>query len=177
MAKSPPLARDPVTGAIAPANLDLALAEQLVQAVRQRQRLAVLLAGVDRFAAANARWSRATADDLLAAIARRIGAILPIEGRLARYRGDQFAALCAVPSLEHAAKLASRLRSRVSDRPFRVAGDEDAFFFTVSVGVAVSPASGPVRFGDIMQAAAVALQQAKDAGRNGIALASHRPRA
>ena len=171
MANPRPLARDPVTGAIAPTSFAWAFSEQLSEAQRQGQRLAVLLAGVDRFAEANARWPRATADDLLAAIARRIGAILPIEGLLARYQSDQFAALCAVGSLEQAAAFATRLRRRVSDRPFRVAGADDAYFFTVSVGVAISPASADVRLREVMELAEAALRQAKEAGRNRMAVA------
>jgi diguanylate cyclase (GGDEF)-like protein len=171
MASVSTFARDPVTGAVAETSFALALAAQLGQALRQRRRLAVLLAGVDRFAAANERWGRSTADDMLAAIARRLGAILPIDGLLARYQSDQFAALCAVTSLEQAAALAHRLRRRVTDRPFFVAGVDDGPFFTVSVGVAVAPASVHARAPDIMKAAEVALQQAKDGGRNRIVVA------
>jgi diguanylate cyclase (GGDEF)-like protein len=170
-----PLPRDPVTGAIAPASFADAVADQLGEARRQRQPLAILLAGVDRFSEANARWGRATADDLLAAIARRIGAILPIDGLLARYRGDQFAALCKVASVEKAAALATRLQRRVSDRPFRVAGADDAYFYTVSVGVVVSPAPVNVRPHDLMAVAEDALRQAKDAGRNWIVVGGRDP--
>jgi two-component system cell cycle response regulator len=159
-------ARDTVTGAVAETHLPRALAEQLVKAVRQGRRLAVLLAGVDAFRTANERWGRAAGDDVLAAIARRIGAVLPVDGVLARHGGDQLAALCAVTSVEQAVALGERLRTRVSDRPFHVPSANDAFFFTVSVGVVLAPPSARVPPGALLASAEAALRQAKEAGRN-----------
>jgi diguanylate cyclase (GGDEF)-like protein len=164
-------ARDPVTGAVAETHLARALAEQLVQAVRHGKRLAVLLAGVDAFRTANERWGRAAGDEVLAAIARRIGAVLPVDGVLARHGGDQLAALCAVGGIEQAAALGERLRTRVSDRPFHVPVANDAFFFTVSVGIVVAPPTARASPAALLSAAEAALRQAKAVGRNRVVAA------
>jgi diguanylate cyclase (GGDEF)-like protein len=116
------------------------LRRQLGYASRHGKRLAVLFLDLDRFKSINDTLGHPVGDDLLKAVADRLGRSLRQTDLVARLGGDEF--LIALPDVarDHdparvAAKLVSTLAApcRVGDRDYRV---------SVSIGIAVFPRDG-----------------------------------
>ena len=117
--------------------------------------LAVLMMDLDGFKPVNDSEGHEAGDRVLALMARTIAGGLREGDFVARFGGDEFAALLPHTGLSEAEVLAERLRARVQE-----AGS--AASVTASIGIAMLE-------GDVRRAllrADVALYEAKDSGRN-----------
>jgi diguanylate cyclase (GGDEF)-like protein/PAS domain S-box-containing protein len=151
--------------------------EQVVRALRQAGRdhshVAVMFLDLDRFKEVNDSLGHPVGDELLKAVAVRLGKCVrggdevgrhAGEGHaMARLGGDEFTVLLTgLAHAENAAKVASRIVAEMA-RPFAIEGHE--LFVTASLGIAVHPEDG----GDVdtlLRNADVAMYSAKDSGRN-----------
>ncbi|MEV0902785.1 EAL domain-containing protein [Actinoplanes sp. NPDC049802] len=119
----------------------------------------VLLLDLDGFKAVNDRFGHAVGDELLAAVAERIGAELPADAMAARMGGDEFAVLLPVPCPDRCEDLAVRLRAAIH-RPIHAGGQD------LLVGASIGIADGGDRV-EILRRADVAMYAAKaDGGRH-----------
>lgn len=106
---------------------------------RRRPNFAVLFIDVDRFKAVNDVAGHHVGDELLVAVAGRLGAVIRDGDTLARLGGDEFVVLC--PDLTEPASEATAVAERITAvmaRPFCLAGAREEFFLSASVGVGVA---------------------------------------
>jgi diguanylate cyclase (GGDEF)-like protein/PAS domain S-box-containing protein len=154
---------DPLTGL---ANRTI-LMDRLHEALRRQSRaegiLAVLFLDLDRFKVINDSLGHRVGDEVLRAVAARLGKFVRGSDTLARLGGDEFVLVAENVEDEKAAlELGDRI-SQAGREPFRVGAE--AFVCTWSVGVATtsdalhSPQS-------LLQEADLALYRAKDRGRD-----------
>jgi diguanylate cyclase (GGDEF)-like protein len=153
-------------------------AELLAQALDRAQRtngmLAVIFFDLDDFKRVNDTLGHAVGDQLLRAVAHRVGTRLGSESgvtdlsfgsglRLARLGGDEFTLLATdLPGAEAAATLARRVLEALSE-PFLLGSHE--VFVSGSVGIALFPADGD-ESALLMRNADTALSRAKELGKN-----------
>lgn len=133
---------------------------ELLQAAVERHAVrAVLFIDLDRFNQVNGTLGYAAGDELLRAVAARLRGLLT-EGQLAgRMASDEFAiALTDAAAIDTARKYLSALRE-----PYRIQDSE--LFVTASVGVAFFPRHGK-HAADLLHSADLAMQQAKNSGRD-----------
>jgi diguanylate cyclase (GGDEF)-like protein/putative nucleotidyltransferase with HDIG domain len=117
---------------------------------------AILLCDVDNFKAVNERHGMAAGDLVLA----EIGRILSVHGHAGRLGGDEFAVL--VPgNLEEAVQAAQRIMAQVGEVFEAGSGPK----IDLSLGCAAAPTHGD-ELADLLEAADVALLDAKRAGRS-----------
>jgi diguanylate cyclase (GGDEF)-like protein/PAS domain S-box-containing protein len=151
--------------------------EQVVRALRQAGRghgkVAVMFLDLDRFKEINDSLGHPVGDELLKAVAARLGKCVRggdevgrnagLGHAMARLGGDEFTVLLSgLAHAEDAAKVAQRIVAEMA-RPFAVEGHE--LFVTASLGIAVHPQDG----GDVdalLKNADIAMYSAKDTGRN-----------
>lgn len=149
--------------------------DRLEQALRGRNRhgqVGVLFCDLDQFKQVNDVLGHAAGDELLRQVAGRLQAAVRDGDSVARLSGDEFAVLLPeVTDLEAALDVASRVTS-CFDRPFRIEGQD--LRITISVGVAVH-AGADGRVDRLMRDADGAMYDAKQRGRNQIALAANAP--
>lgn len=139
----------------------------LAQAERTGQLAAVLFCDVDRFKTVNDSLGHQAGDTLLRAAADRLLGVVRAGDTVARLGGDEFALLCTNVADESEARavaervcVAMRAPIAVDDRPLTA---------TMSVGVAMClPGEHDVQ--GILRDADVAMYQAKDAGRDRVAV-------
>jgi diguanylate cyclase (GGDEF)-like protein/putative nucleotidyltransferase with HDIG domain len=117
---------------------------------------AILICDIDHFKSVNERHGMAAGDLVLA----EIGRILSVHGHAGRLGGDEFALL--VPgNLEEAVQAAQRIMAQVSEVFEAGSGPK----VDLSMGCAAAPTHGD-ELADLLEAADVALLDAKRAGRS-----------
>ncbi len=122
---------------------------------------AVLMMDLDRFKQVNDSKGHEAGDRVLAQMARTIAECLRDGDFIARFGGDEFAALLPGTGLKEAEAMAERIRKGVEET-----GSEDSV--TASIGIAML--ENDIR-GALLQAD-IALYEAKRLGRNAVGLGS-----
>lgn len=152
---------DPLTGLANRPLFTDRLHRACLRAQGSHERIALVLADLDRFKSINESLGHAAADTVLSALAQRLKALIAPEDTLARIDGDTFAMLVAGWSDETGpAEIAQLVRETVS-QPLEVSGRE--IFPTASVGFTIREPhhdSGEVLLGE----ADLALRLAKRQG-------------
>lgn len=116
----------------------------------------LLFIDLDNFKYVNDSFGHRTGDDLLVAVARRIGDAIDDAAVLARLGGDEFVVLCSactadLPTLE------STVRSAFI-APFDIGGQH--FYISFSAGIAVAPEDG-ITFDELLMNADTAMYRSK----------------
>lgn len=148
---------DPLTG--------LANRRSFVEAINRasadRGHYSCLLLDIDNFKQVNDLRGHVVGDELLRAVGRRLGEFQSKDVSIARFAGDEFGILIALPRVEDATQLAYRILARLSEPV--VIGDR---------GVETSVSGGIARFPDdavsadqVLRKADLALYRAKRSGR------------
>ncbi|HZT68005.1 MAG TPA: EAL domain-containing protein [Acidimicrobiales bacterium] len=136
--------------------------QALATARRSGRATAVLLLDLDRFKSVNDSLGHHAGDQLLIEVARRLREVLRPEDTLARYGGDEFAALLYdLPAPEVAAETATKILATLS-HPFRVGGSE--LYTSASIGISYVRPGGP-RISDTVREAELAMYRAKEQGK------------
>ena len=136
----------------------------IVQAKRNRMKVASMFVDLDRFKLANDTFGHQKGDELLKEAAGRLQNSLRETDTLARIGGDEFTIL--LPGLrtrEDAACVADKLVSDMA-KPFALAGIE--VFLTASVGIAMYPDDGE-DIETLLRHADLAMYHVKSRGKNG----------
>ena len=143
------------------------LGVSLAQAERSGGLVAVVFCDVDRFKMVNDSLGHAAGDVMLQVAAQRLAAVVRAGDTVARLGGDEFALLCTdVADADEARSVAERVCA-VMREPIAVG--ERLITSTMSVGVAIC-APGERDVAGLLRDADVAMYQAKDAGRDQVAL-------
>jgi len=139
----------------------------LAQAERGGGVVAVLFCDVDRFKMLNDSFGHPAGDALLRTSGERLSGVVRGGDTVARLGGDEFALLCTELTDAEEAKSVGERVCAVMREPIRVG--ERLITSTMSVGVAVcTPGDRDVE--DVLREADVAMYQAKDAGRDQVAV-------
>jgi diguanylate cyclase (GGDEF)-like protein len=137
------------------------LAMGVVQAHRHKQKLAVLLLGLDGFRKLNERLGRQGGDDLLRSVSEVLQQSLRQGDTIARLGGDEFTIILpGIKRDEDVAKVAEKLRLSLRS-PFSIGGQ--TLLISASMGVALYPDDGPDSE-TLLKSAAVAMKRAKEQG-------------
>ena len=139
----------------------------LAQAERTGSLVAVLFCDVDRFKMINDSLGHSAGDALLRQVGARLATVVRQGDTVARLGGDEFALLCTdVAGVDEARAVGERVCA-VLREPIQVG--PRLLTSTMSVGVAVAE-PGERDVADLLRDADVAMYQAKDAGRDQVAV-------
>jgi diguanylate cyclase (GGDEF)-like protein/PAS domain S-box-containing protein len=139
------------------------LEQALVQAARERSRLAVFFIDMDRFKDINDSLGHEVGDLLLLEIARRLRGCVRASDVVARLGGDEFVVvLSSVADEGAAAHMAAKLRQELGT-PYPVRGR--VLHSSPSIGISLYPEHGD-SVDVLMRNADAAMYRAKDSGRN-----------
>ncbi len=125
---------------------------------------------VDHFKQFNDTFGHPAGDEVLRQLARVLADTRRANDVVARYGGEEFAVILVDTAKFTAAKVAERVRDRVSGHDFSEAAPR-AGKLSVSIGVATFPDDGADAEA-LVRAADTALYAAKRAGRNRVVLAT-----
>jgi diguanylate cyclase (GGDEF)-like protein/PAS domain S-box-containing protein len=154
---------DPLTGLPNRALLLDRLHQALLQARRERGRIAVLMLDLDDFKAVNDSSGHRFGDRLLCAVADRLRGTVRESDTLARYGGDEFTMVQTGLREPQGAEVLARKIVEIVAAPFLI--DGQVIRTTASVGVALHPEHGGAAE-PLLDHADIALYRAKALGRN-----------
>jgi diguanylate cyclase (GGDEF)-like protein len=145
------------------------LARALIADVRPGAQVALLFLDLDRFKLLNDTMGHNAGDELLVAVAGRLRRRVGATDLVARVGGDEFVVVRnEVDDLADVLAVCEQLRDALAS-PFALRGGE--VFTSVSIGVALSERGhGSVGAEALIREADTAMYQAKDAGRNQMAV-------
>jgi diguanylate cyclase (GGDEF)-like protein len=161
------VARDGLTGIQNRRMFDQHIQRVWQQAVRDQQRVAVLLVDIDCFKDYNDRYGHQAGDECLRAVAVSLSqcARRPLDF-VARYGGEEFAVVLYEASREYIAEVLTRIQRSIAELNIPHDASRVASRLTVSVGAAfILPVSNRTHEG-LIQLADEALYSAKEQGRN-----------
>ncbi|HEV2634183.1 MAG TPA: EAL domain-containing protein [Actinocrinis sp.] len=153
--------RDPLTGLANRTLLVARIHEAVRRSAERPGRLAVLFLDLDRFKLVNDSLGHAAGDELLVAVAARLGEAARRADLVARFGGDEFVILCeGVDGRAEAAEVAERI-CRCLLEPFDCGGKP--IHVRASIGIAL--ATGPAATADaLLRDADAAMYQVKASG-------------
>src|SRR5277367_4565273 len=161
------VARDGLTGIHNRRMFDQHIQRAWQQAVREKKRVAVLLADIDCFKDYNDRYGHQAGDECLRAVAVSLSqcARRPLDF-VARYGGEEFAVILYEASREYVAEVLTRIQRSIAELNIPHDASRVASRLTVSIGAAfILPGSNRTHEG-LIQLADEALYSAKEQGRN-----------
>lgn len=161
------VARDGLTGIQNRRMFDQHIQRTWQQAVREQERVAVLLADIDCFKDYNDRYGHQAGDECLRAVAVSLSqcARRPLDF-VARYGGEEFAVVLYEASREYVAEVLTRIQRSVAELNIPHEASRVASRLTVSIGAAIILPSSNRTHDGLIQLADEALYSAKEQGRN-----------
>jgi diguanylate cyclase (GGDEF)-like protein len=161
------VARDGLTGIQNRRMFDQHIQRIWHQAVREGERVAMLLVDIDCFKDYNDRYGHQAGDECLRAVAVSLGqcARRPLDF-VARYGGEEFAIVLYQASCEYVAEVLTRIQRSIAELNIPHDASRVASRLTVSIGAAnIVPGANRTADG-LIQLADEALYSAKEQGRN-----------
>jgi diguanylate cyclase (GGDEF)-like protein len=161
------VARDGLTGIQNRRMFDQHIERVWQQAVREEERVAVLLIDIDCFKDYNDRYGHQAGDECLRAVAVSLSqcARRPLDF-VARYGGEEFAVVLYEASREYVAEVLTRIQRSIAELNIPHEASRVASRLTVSIGAAFIMPTGSRTHEGLIQLADEALYSAKEQGRN-----------
>jgi len=155
---------DPLTGLPNRRAMDRVTEAEVRRRARHPSALAVGIIDVDNFKEINTAHLLPGGDQALIGLSQVLMGSLRVEDTVGRIGGDEFLAVAPQTTVDGAQVLAERVRTRVAQAaiPYK----DGPIRLTVSIGFAVVGPELPTSFDRLHDAAAAALSQAKERGRN-----------
>lgn len=157
---------DVLTGVANRRRFDAALETELNRARRSKEPLSLLFVDVDHFKLFNDRYGHPAGDVCLAAVAKTlVDACLRPADLVARYGGEEFMVLLPATTATGAEEVARRIVAGLSRLALPHDASPTAPHVSVSGGIATEAKPLPDSASSLIEAADVALYEAKTAGR------------
>lgn len=155
---------DPLTGLPNRRAMDRVTEAEVRRRARHPSALALGIIDVDNFKEINTAHLLPGGDQALIGLSQVLASCLRVEDTVGRIGGDEFLAVAPQTTVDGAHVLAERVRTRVAQAaiPYK----DGPIRLTVSIGFAVVGPELPASFDRLHDAAAAALSQAKERGRN-----------
>ena len=156
-------AHDALTGVPNRREFERRLAELLERSAQDGLTHALCYLDLDQFKVVNDTCGHVAGDELLRQVTQLVRRMLRAGDMLARLGGDEFGLILQACPLDHAVRIAERIREAIADLRFAWQGKQ--FSIGVSIGLVLAPPKGQ-DLGALLAAADAACYAAKEGGRN-----------
>ncbi len=159
--------RDPLTRLYNRRYLDSSLMQALARCQRASQPLAVMMVDIDRFKKINDTHGHQAGDQVLISLSAQLAGMARSGDIACRFGGEEFILVLPGMPLETASSRAEELRASFASTT--VTHGAVSLRATLSIGIAIYPEHG-ASADELIRNADIALYQAKNAGRNRVAV-------
>lgn len=156
---------DALTGVLNRHALYQVLSQEVERAIRYRRPFSIILFDIDEFKLINDTFGHLEGDKVLKELSKLVSSLMRKTDFIGRWGGEEFLLVLPETSTEAAQALAERFRLKIEETHFM-----DSYFIAASFGVSTYVAD--VSLHDLLEAADVALYQAKNNGRNQVVVNS-----
>jgi diguanylate cyclase (GGDEF)-like protein len=160
---------DPLTGAMNRRALEEAALRETARSIRHGNPLCTIMIDIDQFKHLNDARGHAAGDRALQALVNQVKTMLRGQDSIARMGGEEFAILLPETSVSAGILTAERVRQAIEE--LEIPFDTGPIKFTVSAGVAQLE-STQSSWEEMMRNADAAMYEAKEHGRNSVAVQS-----
>ncbi len=157
---------DPLTRTLNRRGITSSLLEAMAQAQRYNSPLSIVVIDADHLKKLNDRHGPASGDRALEFVSHTITELLRLPDRVGRQADDEFLIVMPQTKIAAASKVAERIRAAIEGGKFEVK-NKDA---RLSVSIGVTEFHKGQDLEKFLSSAQQALQKAKDAGRNRVAV-------
>lgn len=167
---------DELTGIANRRYFNQTLEKEWKRAVRQQQPVSLLIMDIDQFKEFNDQYGHPAGDQRLQQVAETLRGALKRPGdMLARYGGDEFAAVLPETDADGARDVADRCQKALKEASFHPGGEGELGPVTVSVGICSAVPAESSRPEPLLNCADRALYRAKQDGRDRIKIGAFKP--
>jgi len=156
---------DPLTGLFNRRHFEEILKSEFSKSRRYNAPLSCMMIDIDHFKAVNDTYGHAVGDIVIKDVVKAIQRSVRDVDTAARWGGEEFIVLAPMTAKAEAMLPAQRILAAVSDHVFAGIGDKK---ITVSIGISDISRPGIDMPDNLIQAADVAMYEAKETGRNRI---------
>ncbi|MEE8428772.1 MAG: diguanylate cyclase [Gammaproteobacteria bacterium] len=156
--------QDSLTGLLNQISFKLQLEAELSRTLRVNSPMAVAILDIDRFKQINDKYGRPAGDRVIRSVAKLLTKRLRKADIIGRYGGQEFAVVMPDTNLDAGLAVLNELREQFSHIVY--GAGEAEFSCTLSIGVASTVNCDEID--TLIQAAKMALYNAKQSGRNGV---------
>ena len=155
---------DPLTGLLNRRAIDDVARKEIQRHTRYPSTLAIGLLDVDHFKNINTRYLIPGGDEVLIGLSKVLANSVRTVDAVSRIGGEEFLVVAPETTLEGAQSLAERIRATVANTSIYY--NNEPIHITISAGFAVAEVGTSTDYEQMNFVAALALTQAKNAGRN-----------
>jgi len=166
------LATDPLTGMLSRVAILETMRIELIRSEREGTTVGILMADLDHFKHVNDTYGHLAGDTVLREAAKRMRSSVRPYDAVGRYGGEEFLIVMPGCDITSATTRAEGLRIAIGKQP--VDAPEGMIPVTVSLGVAVGGGAKLLDLEGLLRAADTALYDAKNKGRNQVAVSMQR---
>jgi two-component system, cell cycle response regulator len=166
------LATDPLTGLLSRVAILQTMRIELIRCEREGTTVGILMADLDHFKQINDTYGHLAGDTVLREAAKRMRSSVRAYDAVGRYGGEEFLIVMPGCDITCATTRAEGLRIAIGKQP--VDAPEGMIPVTVSLGVAVGGGAKLLDLEGLLRAADTALYDAKNKGRNQVAVSMQR---
>lgn len=165
------IVHDDLTGLLTRKSFTMELERELARSHRHRHEFCVLMMDIDFFKKVNDSYGHLIGSEVLRLTAKVISDTLRDSDVVARYGGEEFIALLPETPKHKGIEAADRVREAMEayDFPASIHDDKTKLKITISIGVAEYP-SDSSSGNSLIEAADIALYEAKQTGRNRVCI-------
>ena len=162
-------ATDPLTGLANRRSLQRTYEQSMLPALDRGKPLCVALFDLDHFKSVNDAFGHDAGDAVIRSFAETLRSAVRGSDVVARFGGEEFAALLLGADIEQAHRICDRVRSEFGMKPFSFEHDQRV---RVTVSVGLASINKGTALEDAFKAADMALYRAKNEGRDRLAIAA-----
>ncbi len=155
---------DSLTGLLNHVAIKTRLKTELALAVRQKRSLVFAMIDIDRFKSVNDRYGHQVGDRVIKSLSRLLQQRLRQSDILGRYGGEEFALILPDTDISNAEELINNLRHQFGEIMHQHEGEQFACSFSAGLATSFNASED----NELINAADVALYEAKKSGRNRI---------
>lgn len=160
--------KDGLTGLFNRRYFDIHIKQMVQKSIETNQKMCMMMFDMDHFKEVNDIYGHPAGDAVLKTLSCTLKSSFRVTDLISRYGGEEFVVLLNNVDLDTGSKIAEKVRAKIEQTDFFIPDQEEPLKKTTSIGIAEYNKDETIE--DFISRADKALYQAKETGRNKVAI-------